>query len=176
MKVIKSIFDCVKVIEPSIYNDSRGSFHETFKEDDYTEILGRENKFVQDNQSFSKINVLRGLHFQKKNPQGKLVRVSYGEIYDVCVDIRKESFTFGKHFGITLNSNNKHQLWVPPGFAHGFIVKSKLAIVDYKCTSYYDPDDEVCLIFSDNDINIDWGVKDPIISQKDQAGINLINI
>lgn len=176
MKVIKTIFDCVKVIEPSVYSDSRGSFHETFKEKDYSKILGPKSNFVQDNQSFSNINVLRGLHFQRKNPQGKLVRVSYGEIYDVCVDIRKNSSSFGKYFGITLNNNNKYQLWVPPGFAHGFLVKSEIAIVDYKCTNYYDPEDEVCLIFSDNDIGINWGINCPIISGKDKKGLLLKDI
>lgn len=173
MKVIDSIFDSIKVFEVEVYHDPRGFFHETFRENQYAEILGSQNKFVQDNQSLSKNKVLRGLHFQKKNPQGKLIRVSYGEVFDVCVDIRKGSATFGEYFGIVLSHENSYQLWVPPGFAHGFIVRSNIAILDYKCTNYYDPNDEVCLLYSDPDINIDWGVTKPIISEKDNKGLLL---
>ncbi|EMK6466108.1 dTDP-4-dehydrorhamnose 3,5-epimerase, partial [Escherichia coli] len=126
--------------------------------------------FVQDNYSRSSKNVLRGLHFQKTKPQGKLVRVVRGEVFDVAVDIRKESPNYGQWIGVLLSEMNKKQFWVPPGFAHGFVVLSEMADFEYKCTEYYDPEDECCLLWNDPELNIQWPLSNPILSDKDMKG------
>ena len=156
----------VVVVKPNVIIDERGFFLESFNENLFNEIL-KGKKFVQDNHSKSKKNVLRGLHFQKENPQGKLVRCISGEIFDVAVDITPESDTFGKYFSINLSSNNFRQLWIPEGFAHGFCVLSDYAEVEYKCTDFYDPHDQFGIIWNDKSLDIDWPISDPILSHKD---------
>ena len=167
MKVVQTkLKDCV-VIEPKVFGDERGFFLETFQLSRYAEEAGITLPFVQDNHSRSSKGVLRGLHFQKKKPQGKLVRVVKGEVYDVAVDVRPDSNTFGQWEGIILSEENKKQLWVPPGFAHGFVVLSDTADFEYKCTDYYDPSDEGSILWSDPALNIDWPIADPLLSKKD---------
>ena len=162
------------VIEPKIFGDNRGYFMETYNYKDFA-AAGLDMAFVQDNQSKSRKGVLRGLHFQKKNPQGKLIRVVSGEVYDVAVDLRKSSDTFGKWFGITLSSENKKQLYVPEGFAHGFLVLSDTAEFAYKCTRFYDPDDEGGLLWNDPDLGIDWPMEgiNVVLSEKDKLNPRL---
>ena len=176
MKIIKTdLNDCV-IIEPNVFNDDRGFFLETFRASRYQELLGIKDVFVQDNHSRSNKSVLRGLHFQKNNPQGKLVRVSLGRVFDVVVDIRKSSKTFGKWMGLVLSEENKKQVWVPPGFAHGFLVLSDVADFVYKCTDYYDPNDEFTLLWNDPDIGIKWPSDNVILSEKDQNGLRFSEI
>ncbi|MBO0301833.1 dTDP-4-dehydrorhamnose 3,5-epimerase, partial [Escherichia coli] len=146
--------DGVKIIEPVVYGDNRGFFLEVYQKQRYQNLLNIEFDFVQDNYSRSSKNVLRGLHFQKTKPQGKLVRVVRGEVFDVAVDIRKESPNYGQWIGVLLSEMNKKQFWVPPGFAHGFVVLSEMADFEYKCTEYYDPEDECCLLWNDPELNI----------------------
>lgn len=167
MKVISTPLDGCYEVEPKIYEDERGLFYETFQDKRYLELANIRHNFVQDNFSRSKKGVLRGLHFQKSKPQGKLVRVVRGEVFDVAVDIRKDSKTFGKHHSVILSEDNKKQFWIPPGFAHGFLVLSELADFEYKCTNYYDPNDEGCIIWDDSSININWPNPYPILSAKD---------
>lgn len=171
MKVIKTDVAGAVIIEPKVFGDERGFFLETFQAERYKELAGIELDFVQDNHSRSSKNVLRGLHFQKTRPQGKLVRVVRGEVFDVAVDIRKESPTYGKWAGVYLTEENKRQFWVPPGLAHGFVVLSDAADFEYKCTDYYDPGDEGCLIWNDLTVAIEWpeGIE-PILSGKDALG------
>ena len=145
------------VVEPKVFGDNRGYFMETYNYNDF-KAAGLDMVFVQDNQSKSKKGVLRGLHFQKKNPQGKLVRVVSGEVYDVAVDLRKGSDTYGKWYGVLLSAENKKQFYVPEGFAHGFVVMSETAEFVYKCTRFYDPSDEGGLMWNDPEIGIDWPV------------------
>ena len=164
--------DCF-IIDPIVHGDDRGFFLETFQKKRYENFLGPDLQFVQDNHSRSSYGVLRGLHFQKLNPQGKLVRVVKGEVFDVAVDIRKESSTFGKWVGINLSETNKKQLWVPPGFAHGFLVLSDLADFEYKCTDYYDQDDECSILWNDPDLQIDWPIENPTLSKKDSSAKKL---
>tara|TARA_B110000967_G_scaffold207453_1_gene256870 strand:- start:98 stop:634 length:537 start_codon:yes stop_codon:yes gene_type:complete len=161
-----SLQGCV-IIEPTVYGDERGFFLETFQTKKYATVAGIHTPFVQDNHSRSTRGVLRGLHFQKTKPQGKLVRVVRGEVFDVAVDLRKGSTTFGRWEGVILSENNKRQFWVPPGFAHGFLVLSEIADFEYKCTDYYDPSDEGCVLWNDPDLNIDWPLDNPILSKKD---------
>lgn len=168
MKVIDTAIPDVKIIEPKVFGDERGFFLETFHLKRYHEMLGINLDFVQDNHSRSTKGVLRGLHFQKTKPQGKLVRVVRGEVFDVAVDIRKGSPTFGKWVGVILSEENKRQFWVPPGFAHGFLVLSDIADFEYKCTDYYDPSDEQGISWDDESLNINWAVKNPKISEKDK--------
>jgi len=158
--------DCV-IIEPKVFGDHRGFFLETFQADRYRDIAGIGLPFVQDNHSRSAKGVLRGLHFQKTKPQGKLVRVVSGEVYDVAVDIRPDSPSFGQWEGVILSEENKRQFWVPPGFAHGFVVLSDTADFEYKCTDYYDPSDEGSLIWNDPAMAITWPLKNPTLSDKD---------
>lgn len=170
MRVITTkIFD-VKIIEPKIFGDSRGFFLETFEKKRYQEMLEIDLDFVQDNHSRSSKNVLRGLHFQTSNPQGKLVRVVRGEVFDVAVDIRPDSPTFGQWEGVLLNEENKTQFWIPPGLAHGFVVLSDIADFEYKCTDYYNPANEACLLWNDPDIGISWPAESPLLSEKDKLG------
>lgn len=158
------------VVEPKVFGDNRGYFMETYNYNDF-KAAGLDMVFVQDNQSKSKKGVLRGLHFQKKNPQGKLVRVVSGEVYDVAVDLRKGSDTYGKWYGVLLSAENKKQFYVPEGFAHGFVVMSETAEFFYKCTRFYDPSDEGGLMWNDPEIGIDWPVPENaelLLSEKDQ--------
>ena len=176
MKVVKTkLKDCV-VIEPKVFGDERGFFLETFQLSRYAEEAGITLPFVQDNHSRSSKGVLRGLHFQIKKPQGKLVRVVKGEVYDIAVDIRPDSNTFGQWEGVILSEENKKQLWVPPGFAHGFLVLSDVADFEYKCTDYYDPSDEGSILWSDPDLKIDWPMLNPILSEKDSSAACLVDI
>ena len=167
MNIIQSrLADCV-IIEPKVFGDERGFFLETFQAARYAEVAGISLPFVQDNHSRSSKGVLRGLHFQKTKPQGKLVRVVRGEVYDVAVDIRASSATYGQWEAIILSEENKKQFWVPPGFAHGFVVMSDTADFEYKCTDYYDPSDEGSLLWNDPDLGIPWPVASPTLSEKD---------
>jgi len=168
--VEKTFIDGLYIIKPTVYGDSRGYFLETYNKKDYS-AAGLDVDFVQDNQSKSKKGVLRGLHFQVKHPQGKLVSVLQGEVFDVAVDLRKDSETYGKWYGITLTGDNKTQFYIPPGFAHGFIVLSEEAVFSYKCTDYYHPEDEGGIIWNDPDIGIEWpleGIENVILSDKDK--------
>ncbi len=176
MNVIDTDIAEVKIIEPKVFGDERGFFLETFQARRYRDEAGISLDFVQDNYSRSSYGVLRGLHFQKKRPQGKLVRVVRGEVYDVAVDIRHQSPSFGQWVGTILSEQNKRQFWVPPGFAHGFLVLSDSADFEYKCTDYYDPNDEGCLLWSDSNLAIDWPIKHPLLSSKDLAGSSLNEI
>ena len=167
---IKTEIEGVTIIEPTVFGDNRGYFMETYNYNDFKEA-GLSMKFVQDNQSKSKKGVLRGLHFQKKNPQGKLVRVISGEVFDVAVDIRKNSDTYGKWVGVVLSAENKKQFYVPEGFAHGFLVLSESAEFVYKCTKFYDSNDEGGIMWNDSDIAIDWPIQEGmqiILSDKDK--------
>ena len=173
MKTINTkLNDCV-IIEPTVHGDDRGFFLESFHLSRYAELAGIKLPFVQDNLSRSTKGVLRGLHFQKTKPQGKLVRVVKGEVFDVAVDLRKESSTFGEYESVILTEENKKQFWVPPGFAHGFIVLSDYADFEYKCTDYYDPSDEGGLIWNDPEVAIEWPIDEPLLSDKDVKLPNL---
>ena len=176
MNVFKTkLHDCV-IIEPKVFGDDRGFFLETFQAERYAELAGITLPFVQDNYSRSLKAVLRGLHYQKTKPQGKLVRVVRGEVYDVAVDIRLDSPTFGHWEGVILSEKNNRQLWVPPGLAHGFVVLSDTADFEYKCTDYYDPLDEGAILWSDPDLNICWPAENPILSDKDANAPRLIDV
>ena len=173
MKVTESGIKGVFIIEPDVYKDDRGFFMETFHIERYRKLLGINLDFVQDNISRSSKNVLRGMHFQRNNPQGKIVKVSRGEILDVIVDLRKGSPTYGAWESFKLSEQNKLQVWIPPGFAHGFLVLSDSADFEYKCTEYYHPEDEHCLMWNDPEVAIDWPINDPILSEKDKLGLFL---
>ena len=160
------------LIEPRVFRDSRGSFVETWNEERYRE-LGIVGPFVQDNASVSSRGVLRGLHYQSPHPQGKLVSVLEGEVLDVAVDLRSGSPTFGQWCGYPLSAENGHQLYLPPGLAHGFLTLSERAVFSYKCTDYYTPHAEKTLLWNDPDIGIEWPIADPILSEKDRAGLRL---
>ncbi|TCL07354.1 dTDP-4-dehydrorhamnose 3,5-epimerase [Sodalis ligni] len=170
MKVHDTKIGGVKIIEPKVFGDSRGFFLETFEKQRYLSLLGIDLDFVQDNHSRSSKNVLRGLHFQKTNPQGKLVRVVRGEVFDVVVDIRRDSPTYGQWEGVVLSEENKMQFWIPPGLAHGFVVLTDIADFEYKCTDYYNPQYEGCLLWNDPAVNIHWPVTQPLLSEKDKIG------
>lgn len=168
--------DCF-IVEPKVFGDDRGFFMETYNKQAFIEA-GYIMEFVQDNHSKSKKGVLRGLHFQKTKPQGKLVRVVSGEVFDVAVDLRKDSETFGKWFGLYLNAENKKQLYVPEGFAHGFLVTSDYAEFCYKCTALYDPTDEGGVMWNDKSIGVEWPldrVEEVLLSDKDRQHGGLIN-
>ena len=166
MKVIETKLSEVLVIEPDVYGDERGWFKESFQKERYAKI-GIDLPFVQDNVSFSQYGVLRGLHFQHPNSQGKLVQVLMGEVFDVAVDIRVGSPTFGKWEGVSLSAENHRQFWVPPDFAHGFQVVSETALFAYKCTAFYDPNSEHTIAWDDADLSIDWPISKPQLSEKD---------
>lgn len=156
------------LIEPKVFGDHRGYFFESFRQDLFDK-LGTDLQFVQDNQSKSAKNILRGLHFQKApKTQGKLVQVIKGSVLDIVVDIRKESSTFGQHFSVELNEENKKLLWIPPGFAHGFLTLEDETIFSYKCTEYYAPELEGSIRWNDETLNIQWDIDDPILSEKDK--------
>ncbi|AJZ90165.1 dTDP-4-dehydrorhamnose 3,5-epimerase [Klebsiella michiganensis] len=176
MKVIDTAIPDVKIIEPAVFGDERGFFMETWNQQKFEELVAqRKCNFVQDNHSKSKKGILRGLHYQTENTQGKLVRVVSGEVFDVAVDIREKSASFGMWVGVLLSAENKRQLWVPEGFAHGFYVTSEEAEFVYKCTDYYNPQAEHSILWNDPDINIAWPIKDnlTILSAKDQIGKKL---
>ncbi len=176
MNITKTKLNDCLIIEPKVYGDERGFFLETFQAKRYSEIANINLPFVQDNHSRSSKGVLRGLHFQKTKPQGKLVRVVSGEVYDVVVDIRFGSSTFGYWEAFTLSEDNKTQLWVPPGFAHGFLVLSNTADFEYKCTDYYDPSDEGILMWNDSTLNISWPISNPKLSEKDANGLSFVDL
>ena len=165
MQVSKTPIDGLLTIKPKIFADPRGMFYEVYSENKYEEY--GIPCFVQDNHSVSKKGVLRGLHYQVNPGQGKLVRVTRGEVFDVAVDIRKQSPTYGKWWGLSLSETNNFQLYIPIGFAHGFCVLSESAEVLYKCSDYYSPENERGILWNDPDLAIDWPVKDPILSEKD---------
>lgn len=167
MKVTKTKIDDCIIIEPKVFGDDRGFFLETYQQEKYQQA-GIKEIFVQDNRSRSTKNVLRGLHFQKNKPQGKLVTVTNGEVFDIAVDLRPNSKTFGQYESIILSGENKLQFYIPPGFAHGFCVLSEMADFQYKCTDYYDPSDEAGIIWNDNTLNINWPIDTPIVSVKDK--------
>jgi len=171
MDIIQTKIPEVLILKPKVFGDDRGFFLESFNQAKFQEKTGINTGFVQDNHSRSQLNVLRGLHYQIKQPQGKLIQVIIGEILDVAVDIRRHSPTFGQWVSCYLSASNKQQLWVPVGFAHGFYVVSDVAEVLYKTTDYYAPEQERCIIWNDPELQIDWGNHtEPILSAKDQAG------
>ena len=174
MKVTATAIPDVLLFEPTIHEDGRGFFFESFNQKRFDDAVGRKIIFVQDNHSRSGKYVLRGLHYQLRRPQGKLVRVVSGEVFDVAVDLRKRSPTFGKFVSGVLSADNKKQLWIPEGFGHGFLVLSDTAEFLYKTTDYYVPEDERCVIWNDSDIAIDWPKDaEPILSAKDRGGFPL---
>ena len=166
MKITETKLSGVLIIEPKVFGDARGFFKETFQSERYREA-GIEYTFVQDNYSRSQKGVLRGLHFQITKPQGKLVSCPKGAVFDVAVDIDPESTTYGQYVGVELTEENHKQLWVPPGYAHGFCVLSETADFQYKCTDYYDPSDEGGVIWNDPDVAIEWPIVHPSLSSKD---------
>ena len=168
MDIIKTCVDGVLLIKPQIWGDARGYFVETWQQEHY-EKAGIILPFVQDNLSHSSYGILRGLHFQKTKPQGKLVSVSLGAVFDVAVDIRNGSPSYGKWFGVELTQNNQWQMWVPPGLAHGFVVTSEVAHFHYKVTDFYDPNDEGAIRWNDPTIGVDWPIVAPKLSAKDAA-------
>lgn len=168
MNVIETALPGVLIIEPTVHGDHRGFFLESYRANQYAE-LGIKQPFVQDNHSRSQYGVLRGLHFQISQPQGKLVRVTRGSVFDVAVDVNPESETYGQHVGVNLSDDNHRLFWVPPGYAHGFVVTSETADFQYKCTDYYQPADEGGVAWNDPDIGIDWPVEQPTLSEKDLA-------
>ena len=174
MQIIRTAIPDVLIIEPKVFVDERGFFFESFNQRRFTELTGVSTPFVQDNHSRSAKNVLRGLHYQIQQPQGKLVRVTAGEVFDVCVDLRKNSPTFGQSVSVVLSGATHRQLWVPPGFAHGFLVTSDFAEFLYKTTDYYAPEFERSLLWNDPALAIDWPLAGaPLLSVKDKAGVYL---
>jgi len=175
MKVTEGQLPGVKIFDPTVFGDSRGFFLESWNRARYAEA-GLDLDFVQDNLSRSTCGILRGLHFQRPNPQGKLVQVLQGEVFDVVVDLRRSLPSFGKWEAVTLSGENKRQVFVPPGCAHGFAVVSDVALFHYKCTAYYSPKDELSLLWNDPDLAIRWPLSDPKLSAKDQRGLRLRDI
>lgn len=173
MKIIETSIPDVKIIEPTVFGDERGFFFESFNHAKFEEAIGRTITFVQDNHSKSTKGVLRGLHYQRPpNPQGKLVRCVVGEVFDVAVDVRPGSATYGKWVGVNLSAENKRQLWIPEGFAHGFYTLSDVAEFLYKTTNYYAPESDTCIVWNDPSIGIEWPLngETPQLSGKDQQG------
>ncbi len=176
MNVTPTEISDVLIIEPKVFGDDRGFFFESFNKKSFEESSGIKTEFVQDNHSKSSKGVLRGLHYQIKQPQGKLVRVVSGEVFDVAVDLRKSSDTFGRWVGAVLSAENKRQLWVPEGFAHGFVVLSETAEFLYKTTDYYAPDYERCIRWDDSELGIDWQYsEEPLVSEKDAQGAMFVD-
>lgn len=176
MNVVSTAIPDVFILEPKVFGDDRGFFFESFNERRFLDAIGAHEsiRFVQDNHSKSGRNVLRGLHYQIRQPQGKLVRVVAGEVFDVAVDIRRQSPTFGKWVGATLSAENKRQMWIPVGFAHGFVVTSESAEFLYKTTDYWAPEHERCIAWNDPEIGIKWPLSQaPILSEKDRGGKSL---
>ena len=171
MKIVRTAIPDVLVIEPKVFGDDRGFFLESYNERDFAAKTGVNARFVQDNHSRSAKNVLRGLHYQLRQAQGKLLRVAAGEVFDVVVDIRRGSRTFGQHVANRLSAQNKRMVWVPPGFAHGFLVTSDYADFLYKTTDYWAPEHERCILWNDPDLNIPWPLEgEPVLSAKDRVG------
>jgi dTDP-4-dehydrorhamnose 3,5-epimerase len=175
VKAIPTALPGVLIIEPDVHRDDRGFFLETYHQRKYAE-LGLPGPLVQDNHSNSVKGTLRGLHAQIERPQGKLVRAVQGEMFDVAVDIRRGSATFGRWVGVVLSAANFRQLWIPPGFAHGFCVLSERVDVEYKCSDFYNPGDELTVLWSDPEVGIDWPVRNPILSAKDAAALPLARV
>jgi dTDP-4-dehydrorhamnose 3,5-epimerase len=174
MQVVQTAIPDLLVLEPKVFGDDRGFFFESFNQRTFQNLTGVNAQFVQDNHSKSAANVLRGLHYQIEQAQGKLVRVTAGEVFDVAVDIRRQSTTFGKWVGVLLSAENKRQLWMPPGFAHGFVVLKDNTEFLYKTTDYYAPQHERCIRWDDPTIGIEWPITQaPILSGKDQLGLAL---
>lgn len=174
MKILETSIPDVLVFEPTVHGDERGYFMETWRESIFRE-QGIDASFVQDNHSRSVQGTLRGLHYQLQHPQGKLARILSGEVFDVAVDLRRSSPSFGQWIGIVLSAENRKQLWIPPGFAHGFYVLSATAELSYKCTDYYHPEDDHSLLWNDSEVGIQWPLLDasPLLSTKDEAGKTL---
>ena len=175
MKIVETELPDVLIIEPTVFGDERGFFFESFNQRDFEEATGVGVDFVQDNHSRSAQNVLRGIHYQIENAQGKLIRVADGEVLDVAVDLRRSSPNFGRHVSVVLSAENKRQLWVPPGFGHGFLVRSASADFLYKVTDYRFAEHERSLLWNDPALGIDWGTDNPVLSPKDAEGASLIN-
>ena len=176
MKIVGTSLPDVLIVEPRVFGDERGYFLESYNERAFADATGLRVHFVQDNHSRSGKHVLRGLHYQLRQPQGKLVRVTAGEIYDVAVDVRKSSSTFGKWTGDVLSAATRKMMWIPAGFAHGFLVTSDYAEVQYKTTDYYAPEHERCILWNDRDLAISWPLNgEPVLSPKDRAGLPLRN-
>ncbi|MDY6849203.1 MAG: dTDP-4-dehydrorhamnose 3,5-epimerase [Geoalkalibacter sp.] len=174
MQVIKTEIPDVLIIEPKVFGDDRGFFFESYNERTWQQATGLQRHFVQDNHSRSQKGVLRGLHYQLQQPQGKLVRAVHGEVFDVAVDLRQGSDSFGRWVGVKLSAENKRQLWIPEGFAHGFLVLSDVAEFLYKTTDYYAPEHERTLAWNDASLGIEWPLDgEPLLSQKDQQGLSL---
>jgi dTDP-4-dehydrorhamnose 3,5-epimerase len=175
MQVVQTAIPDLLILEPKVFGDGRGFFFESFNQKTFQNLTGVKAHFVQDNHSKSAANVLRGLHYQIEQAQGKLVRVTAGEVFDVAVDIRRQSATFGKWVGVMLSAENKRQLWIPPGFAHGFVVLKDNTEFLYKTTDYYAPQHERCIRWDDPTIGIEWPITQaPILSGKDQLGLALL--
>jgi len=171
MKITATAIPDVLLVEPTVFGDDRGFFYESYNEQKWQELTGLQTRFVQDNHSRSAKNVLRGIHYQINQPQGKLVRVVVGEVFDVAVDLRRSSATFGKWVGEYLSAENKRSLWVPEGFGHGFLVLSDSAEFLYRTTDFYAPEHERCIVWNDAEIGIDWPLGgDPLLSEKDKKG------
>jgi dTDP-4-dehydrorhamnose 3,5-epimerase len=169
MKAIPTDIKDVFIIEPRVFQDERGLFFESFQQETFNDLIGRKLTFVQENESISKKGVIRGLHFQNPpHAQGKLVRVIKGSVLDVAVDIRKDSITYGKSISVVLTSENRRQLWIPEGFAHGFVALEEDTIFQYKCTNYYNKASEDALLWNDSTLAIDWKIDHPILSPKDE--------
>lgn len=178
MKVIQTKLEGVRLLEPTVFSDSRGYFFESFNDRKFEELTGFSAQFVQDNQSMSAKGVLRGLHFQiSPKAQGKLVRVVKGAVFDVAVDIRSDSPTFGQWVGFELSELNHRQLWIPPGLAHGFVTLQENTVFQYKVTEYWSKDHERCIAWNDPDLDIDWQFEgEPIVSAKDAEGLSLASV
>lgn len=180
MNITKTFIDGLFVIEPLVFGDSRGFFLESWNEEKFNKIVGGHVRFVQDNHSKSQKGILRGLHFQSENTQGKLVRVIRGSVFDVAVDLRIDSKTYGKWFGIQLSEENRKQMWIPKGFAHGFLALEDGTEFLYKCDDYYNPRSEHSLAWNDSDLSIEWPLIDGegnyILSDKDKTGISLLEV
>jgi dTDP-4-dehydrorhamnose 3,5-epimerase len=175
LQVTPTTIPDVLVLEPKVFGDQRGWFTESFNANDFAKVTGLNVEFVQDNHSFSRQWTLRGLHYQLKHTQGKLVRVTAGSVFDVAVDLRKDSANYGQWVGEILSAENHRQLWVPPGFAHGFLVLSEFAEFLYKTTDYYDPQSEACLSWCDPGVGIDWPIppgQEALLNAKDEAGLS----
>jgi dTDP-4-dehydrorhamnose 3,5-epimerase len=168
VKIFETDLPGVLIIEPKVFEDERGFFLEIFQADRYGSQAGISSRFVQDNHSRSSRGVLRGLHLQKQHPQGTLIRTARGEIFDVAADVDPRSPTFGRWVGVTLSDTNHLQLWIPPGYAHGFVVTSDVADFEYKCTDYYHPESETGVVWNDPDLDIAWPVENPTLSDNDK--------
>ena len=176
MEVVKGDIDGLLIFQPRVFTDNRGYFFESFNQEKFNQMTGLDIHFCQDNESLSNKNVLRGLHFQKPPfAQGKLVRVISGKVLDVAVDIRKSSETYGKYQMVELSEENKKMFWIPPGFAHGFLVLEENTVFSYKCSNYYSPESEGTIKWNDKDLNIEWPISNPNVSEKDNVGEDFVN-